>query len=96
MTLHTRTSFTHWYPRPARLVRVWAPLATVCSGNPQHGIPSTPVTTTHVTQRIVQYESITPRSSDEGLDLWEASQRCNKSDELYQRCIDMCSKYIFV
>ena len=35
-------------------------------------MPSTTVTATHVTQCIVEYESTIPRSTDEGLDLWEA------------------------
>jgi len=35
-------------------------------------MPSTTVTTSHVSQGRVEYESTIPRSMDEGLDLWEA------------------------
>jgi hypothetical protein len=52
--------------------QIWAPLASVCRSNPQQGITSTPVTASHVTQGRVQYESTTPRGTDEGLDVWEA------------------------
>ena len=38
-------------------------------------MPSTTVTASHVTQGIGEYESTIPRSSDEGLALWEASGR---------------------
>jgi len=43
------------------------PLATECRSNPLSGMPSTILTTSHVTQ----YESTTPRGTDDGLDLWE-------------------------
>jgi hypothetical protein len=42
---------------------------SVHSGNPQQGIHSTPVNTSHVTQGRIEYESTT----SEGLVLWEAS-----------------------
>ena len=35
-------------------------------------MPSTTVTTSHLTQGRVEYESTIPRSTDEGLDVWEA------------------------
>jgi len=45
----------------------------MCRSNPHQGVPSTTVTASHVTQDIVEYESSIPRSSDEGLALWEAT-----------------------
>jgi hypothetical protein len=38
-------------------------------------IPFTLVTTSHMTQGRVEYESTTPRSLDKGLDLWEEKDR---------------------
>jgi hypothetical protein len=49
----------------------WVDQSPVSSSNPQQGIPSTPATASHMTQGRVEYESTTPWSSDEGLDLWE-------------------------
>ena len=44
----------------------------MCHSNPHQVIPSTNVTTSHVTQGRVEYESTIPQGTDEGLDLWEA------------------------
>jgi len=49
-----------------------APLASLCRSNPHQGVPSTTVTTSHVTQGSVEFKSTIPRSADKGLDLWEA------------------------
>ena len=38
-------------------------------------MPSTTVTASNVTQGRVEYESAIPRSTDEALDLWEATQK---------------------
>ena len=51
----------------------------MCRSNPHQGIPSTTVTDSHVTQGRVEYKSTVPRGTDEELDLWEASRRCDKS-----------------
>jgi len=45
-----------------------APLVIMCRGNPHQGIPSTPVTVSHVTQGRAEYEPMIPRGTDEGLD----------------------------
>jgi hypothetical protein len=50
----------------------WVPLASMCSGNTQQGVPSTPITMSHVTQGRVEYKSKTPWSLDIGLNLWKA------------------------
>ena len=47
-------------------------LASACHSNHHQGTPSTTVTTSHLTQGRVEYESTIPPSTDEGLDLWEA------------------------
>jgi len=44
----------------------------MCHSNPHQGVPFTTVTTSHVTQGRVEYESIIPRGMDEGLDIREA------------------------
>ena len=36
-------------------------------------MPSTTVTAFHVIQGRVEYESVIPQGTDEGLDLWEAN-----------------------
>jgi len=41
-------------------------------GNPHQGITSTNFATSHVTQGRAEYESMTPRGTEEGLDLCEA------------------------
>jgi len=41
-------------------------------------MPSTTVTTSHVTLGRVEYESMIPRSTDEGLNLWEVKCDINK------------------
>ena len=51
-----------------------APLTSMCCSNRHHGVPSTTVTASHVTQGSVEYESKIPQGMDEGLDLWEANQ----------------------
>ena len=63
-TLGTIPSTLGWVDR--------TPLASVCCSNPQQGIPSTHVTTSHMTKGRVEYESTIPQGMDEGLDLWEA------------------------
>ena len=40
--------------------------------NPHQHVPSTTVTTSHVTQGRVEYESTISQGMDKGLDLWEA------------------------
>jgi len=45
----------------------------VCRSNPHQGVPSTTVTAFHVIQGRVEYESVIPQGTDEGLDLWEAN-----------------------
>jgi hypothetical protein len=92
---------------PPWLGKTRAPLASVCSGNPQQGIPFTPVTTSHVTQGRVVYESTTPWSSDEGLDLWEAytweiwfeihwppSVNVDQTALIFRKC--MITQYVFI
>jgi hypothetical protein len=49
-----------------------SPISQRESYKPQKGIPSTPVTASHVTQGRVEYKSTIPQGTDEGLDLWEA------------------------
>jgi len=44
-------------------------------------IPSAPVSTSHVTQGRVEYESTIPQGTDKGLDLWEA---CGPQNWLYK------------
>ena len=48
-------------------------IASMCHSNPHQDIPSTTVSASHVTQGRVEYESMIPRGTDEGLDLWKAA-----------------------
>jgi len=45
----------------------------MCHSNPHQGIPSTTVTASRVTKSGAEYESMMPRGTDGGLDLWEAN-----------------------
>jgi len=51
----------------------WALLTRMCCSSSHEGIHSTTVTASHVTQGRVEYESTIPQGTDEGLDLWEAT-----------------------
>jgi hypothetical protein len=61
----------------ARYLSPWlgqtgVPLANVCLSNRHQSMPSAYVNASNVTQDRVEYESTTPRGTDEGLDLWES------------------------
>jgi hypothetical protein len=66
----------------------------MCHSNPQQGIPSTHVTTTHVTQGRAEYESTIPRGTDEGLDLWEAGKHMDSWNECAKLWIWSASDHI--
>jgi len=59
---------------PPWLGQTRALLASMCSGNPHQGTPSTTVTASHVTQGRTEYECTIPRGTDEELDLWKAEE----------------------
>jgi len=44
-------------------------------------MPSKTVTASHVTQGTVEYESAVPEVTDEGLDLWEATEHFMNNDQ---------------
>jgi hypothetical protein len=52
----------------------------VCSGKPQQGIPSTPVTTFHMTQGRVEYESQHPKAWMRAWIYWEVHRAGSTSD----------------
>jgi hypothetical protein len=43
----------------------------MCCSNPHQAVPFTTVTASHVTQGRLEYKSMIPRGTDEGLDLRE-------------------------
>jgi hypothetical protein len=51
-----------------------SPISQRVSSNPQQGVTSTIVTTSHMTQGRVEYESTIPQGTNEGLELWETGE----------------------